>query len=68
MEKQHVAPAAAIASGFITGAGPQFWKNTLNSGKVTPPLKITLFEGVKVIFGPKFFFSALAIDVEIGQI
>ena len=45
---QHVASAAAIASGIITDAGPQFWKVTLNSGKVKPPLKNTLFEGVKI--------------------
>ena len=54
MEKpqQHVAPTAAIASGFITDAGPQFWKVALNSGKVTAPLKTTLFEGVRIIIGP----------------
>ena len=43
----------SIASGFITDAGPQFWKNTLNSGKVPPPIKTTVFEGVKIIFGHK---------------
>ena len=60
---QHVASAAAIASGIITDAGPQFWKVTLNSGKVKLPLKTTLFEGVKIIFGSQFFSSALAIYV-----
>ena len=58
MEKpqQHVAPTAAIASGFITDAGPQFWKSDT-------ALKTTLFEGVKLIFGPQFFSSASAIYV-----
>ena len=51
---QHVASAAAIASGIITDAGPQFWKVTLNSGKVKPPLKNTLFEGVKIYMGNNF--------------
>ena len=63
MEKQHVAPAAAIASGFITDAGPQFLKVALNSRKVTPRLKTTLFEGVRMIFGLQFFSSAKAIYV-----
>ena len=31
-------------------AGPQFWKVLLNSGKMTPPLKTTLFEGVRINF------------------
>ena len=53
--QQHVAPAAAIASGFITDAGPQFWKVALISGKVIPPLKTTLFERGEMIFGPHFF-------------
>ena len=42
--QQHVAPEAAIASGFITDTGPQFWKVALNSGKVALPLKSALFE------------------------
>ena len=53
--QQHVAPAAAIASSIITDAGPQFWKVTLNFGKVKLPFKTTLFEGVKIIFGSQFF-------------
>ena len=65
---QHVASAAAIASGIITDAGPQFWKVTLNSGKVKPPLKNTLFEGVKIYIYIKIkmdlnFSSASAIHV-----
>ena len=65
MEKpqQHVAPAAAKASGFITDADPQFWKKTLNSGKVKSPLKTTLFEGVKIIFGATKKNSASVIYV-----
>ena len=58
MEKpqQHVVPAAAKASGFITVASPQFWKKTLNSRQVKLPLKTTLIEEVKIIFRPQFFF------------
>ena len=55
VKKLQSSSAAAIASGIITDAGPQFWKKTLNSGKVTPPLKTTLFEGVEIIFRPQFF-------------
>ena len=44
--------AAAIASGFITDAGPQFWKKkTLNSGNVTLPIKTTVSEGFRILFG-----------------
>ena len=63
---------AAIASGFITDAGPQFWKKTLNCGKMTPPLKTTQIEGVQIIFGPQFLlyqymWHALFVKKKIGQ-